>query len=236
MKFHDLAILIQSRMGSKRFPGKSMVHIGEYSLLEHLLIGLKQDFSVSNIFVLTSNLSENKPIINCCKKLKINYVLGNENNVASRYYEFLKQNKRFDLFFRICGDSPFFDAELILKSYEEMKSSKRKLDFITSLPNKGNPQGQNIELFNKDVFLSNYKNFKNNNHFEHVTSFFYQNLNQFDYQFSSTKFKQYNYERCKFSIDIESDLTFMTQLHDLMNKKPYSYNLEELLDLAYKIK
>ena len=101
-----------------------MVHIGEYSLLEHLLIGLKQHFSVSNIYVLTSNLSENKPIINCCKKLEINYVLGNENNVASRYYEFLKQNKRFE-FFRICGDSPFFDTELILKSYEEMKSSKK---------------------------------------------------------------------------------------------------------------
>lgn len=234
MNFDDLAILIQSRMGSTRLPGKSMMKISENTVLEHLLISLKNYFPTKIIHVLTSDSKINKPILSCCDKHKINYESGDEDNVASRFNSFLRR-KEIKYFFRICGDTPFFCPSLVLESYREIRDSKQKFDFITSLPNKGNPQGQNIEIFKSNIFLDNYSKFSHPSHFEHVTSYFYQNINSFNYKLKSNKFTHYLYEDLKFSIDEKKDLEFIKKLYSKMKKKPYLYSLEELLEIAYKL-
>ena len=77
---NKLLILIQSRMGSTRFPGKSMAKIDNKSLLAHLLENLLFFFSNEQISVLTSSNPENHPIIECCEKYNIGYELGDEEN------------------------------------------------------------------------------------------------------------------------------------------------------------
>ena len=81
---NKLLILIQSRNGSNRFPGKSMAKIDNKGLLAHLLENL-YFFSNEQIYVLTSSNQENYPIIECCKKYNIGVELGDEENVASRF-------------------------------------------------------------------------------------------------------------------------------------------------------
>ena len=226
----NLLILIQSRMGSKRFPGKSMSKIGNKELLAHLLENLLFFFDQKQIYVLTSSNSENSPIVKCCKKYNIGFRRGDEENVASRFNSILLEKPNFNFFFRICGDSPFFSPFLIKESLNYIEKDIT-LDFVTSMPNKGNPRGQNIELFKIKTFLKSYKLFTDSDDFEHVTSFFYKNISDFSHKLVGTSHVKFNYNRFKFSVDNYKDLAEIKNIYCKMTKKPYFYTVDDLINL-----
>ena len=227
---NKLLILIQSRTGSSRFPGKSMAEIDNKGLLAHLLENLLFFFSNEQICVLTSSNPENHPIIECCEKYNIGVELGDEDNVASRFNSILLDRSNFDFFFRICGDSPFFSPYLIKESLKFIKKDP-SLDLVTSMPNKGNPQGQNIELIKRTTFLKNYKLFKDQDDYEHVTRFFYKNLIKFNYVLVGTKHVNYDYNKFKFSVDTVEDLAEMKKIYSKMVMKPYLHTVDDLINL-----
>lgn len=227
---NKLLILIQSRMGSKRFPGKSMSKIDNKELLAHLLENLLFFFDNKQIYVLTSSNKENSPIVKCCKKYNIGYRKGDEENVASRFNSILLEKPNFNFFFRICGDSPFFSPFLIKESLNYIKKDMT-LDFVTSMPNKGNPQGQNIELFKRKTFLKSYKSFTESDDFEHVTSFFYKNLSDFSHMLVGSKHIKFDYNRFKFSVDNHKDLAEIKNIYCKMTMKPYFYTVDDLINL-----
>ena len=227
-------IFIQSRMGSSRFPGKSMAVIDGKSLLQHLLEAIMTQFDKQQIWVLTSADINNQPIIDLCEEIGVNYFRGDEHNVASRFKIVLEQTK-FDYFFRICGDSPFFSPQLILKAVDEV-SKNNSLEVVTSLPNKGNPQGQNIELISTKTFLETYPLFKEKAHFEHVTNFFYTNLDQFQSLLLTCDYPGYEYSDYKFSVDTKEDLELIKKMYTQLSQHPYLYELNDLMSLMNTIK
>ncbi len=170
--------IIQARMDSKRFPKKVIKKIKDVTILEQVINQINQTFKSKDIIVATSRNKTDEVICKICKKKGIKYYKGDLKNVSKRYYNVIKKYKPIS-FIRICADSPFIDPILIKKCVNTF--NKKKPDFLTNLLPRSFPKGQSIEIFKSKIYLKDFKNIKNVKDKEHVTTYFYDNKNKYEY-------------------------------------------------------
>ena len=168
--------IIQARMNSVRLPGKVMMEVDNKPLLLHTVLRIKKSKFVKRIIIATSNKPEDKKIINFCKKNKLDFIIGPEDKVSSRFNKIINKYK-LDRFVRISGDSPLIDFRIIDKAI--LLSKIKDFDIITNTFYRTYPSGHSVELVNAQTYKKIIKNFKTKNHFEHVTSYFYENCLDF---------------------------------------------------------
>ena len=78
-------IIIQARFKSTRFEGKILKKYKSYSLLEILIKRLTISEFASKIVVACTHDVADNAIIEICKKIKTNYVRGDNDNLINRY-------------------------------------------------------------------------------------------------------------------------------------------------------
>ncbi len=227
-------VVVQARMGSERLPGKTMKLLGGRPMLAYLIETILTRFPADRIALVTSRNPENRVIREYASKRKIWCYSGSEQDVASRYLAAIQQMPEAGYFFRICGDTPYYDPELFDTGHKEIRG--RSIDFVSSMPNRGYPMGCNLELFRSSLFEEQYKNFDSAQHKEHVTSFFYERLDEFDHKLVSCQIPGYNYDDYKFSVDTTEDFEMAAAMLARMNYEPWRYSLEEKFDLQKSIK
>ena len=215
MKF---CIVIQARIGSKRFPGKILKTIyKEYNSLTFLISLIKR--SNYELVVTTTKSSIDNKIVNICKKNNVNYFRGSENNVYERY----KQTaKKFNIenVIRITSDCPLLDITLLDKIKKEFISEK--LDYISNtLPIKKSkfPNGSDIEIFKAKLFKKYHSLTKEDK--EHVTNVFWQ-----DKRLKKKIIKNnINYSNLRYTLDYSKDLIVIKKILKFLkiNKKKITY-------------
>ena len=171
----DLAITIQARVSSSRFPRKVLSSLGGIPMLMWTI----SYCSKVNIplFVLTSTDKSDNDLVKLRQDYGINFYRGNLDNVVSRYLNFMTEHK-IKKVVRINGDSPLINPEVILKVIESDKKSV-DCDLTTNVFPRSFPKGQSVEVIPYKLFkFLSYCDLKQAN-FEHVTSYFYENSRQF---------------------------------------------------------
>ena len=83
----EVTCIIQARLTSSRLPGKVLLYGYDKPLILHLVERLKKSKRIKKIIIATTNQKIDKPIIDLCKKNRINYFSGHPNNVLKRYIE-----------------------------------------------------------------------------------------------------------------------------------------------------
>ena len=141
-------IIIQARMLSSRFPGKILSKIGKYTIIELIVKRLQKSKLVDDILIATSRLKANIPLINLLKKKKINYFLGSEQDVLSRFYYSAKKNKS-KIIVRITGDCPLADPMIVDNFIKEFKKSR--VDYLSKKNPCTYPDGLEVEVFSFDL-------------------------------------------------------------------------------------
>tara|TARA_B100001121_G_C18674841_1_gene615726 strand:- start:1332 stop:2009 length:678 start_codon:yes stop_codon:yes gene_type:complete len=224
-----MLIIIQARMSSKRLRGKVLKMINNKALLQRVFESVNKCKNVSKIVVATSTNREDKKIVNFCKKKKINYFMGDLNNVMKRFLEVLK---RYDskYFVRICADSPFIDTQLLSNSIKIAKS--KNFDIVTNLLPRSFPKGQSIEIFKTSTFKKYYSKIKSKNDLEHVAPFFYRNKDKF--RIKNILYKK-NLSNLNLSVDTYADIKFARKVSRIIdNKFKSKYTLDNLLKILEK--
>ena len=227
--------IIQARMGSTRLPGKSFQMIKGKPFLEHIIEGTLQMFDKSEIYVATTTNKEDRVIVDFCHENGIGVLQGDVEDVASRYIKILKIVPDCDYFFRICGDAPLYDYRIMERGKRLLENHGYVHEIVTSLPNKGYPQGQNLELISADAFNTHYKRFENTDQFEHVTLYFYQQLHKFKYLLVKFDMQGYYYEKYKFSVDTPDDLKKVKTLFEQIDQPHSEYDLKSKCALYDKV-
>jgi len=169
----NLGIIIQARMGSKRLPGKVLKEFKKISPLKLLMdkidfIGLK-----SSTIIATTNQKKDLKIINFCRRNRIKYFIGANENVLKRYYECSSRFKIKNII-RLTADCPFLDLSLLKRMISIYK--KNKYDYLSNcnpLPCKF-PDGSDIEIFSFNALKEAYFKAKLPSEKEHVTNYIYQ--------------------------------------------------------------
>lgn len=224
-----IPVIIQARMGSKRFFGKVLSRIEGKSALGYLLERLKNCNSVANIIVATSTEEEDAQIANFCKQFDVSCYRGSLLNVASRFKEIL-EIYGLEYFARLSADSPLFDQRLLDKAVEIF--GKDDFDIVTNIQKRTYPKGQSIEIFKSDAFKKGYALIKEEEDLEHVTKYFYKNYRDFSiFNLSSSQ----DYSKVQLSLDEPKDMDIISSIIKRMRKPHWQYGLEDILQIYYEI-
>ena len=219
-----IGAIILARTSSLRLPNKALLSLGKASLIEQIILQLKDIKGIEPILA-TSNGKEDDILIEIAKKHSIRYFRGDLRNVSQRIYDCIKQ---FNLtgFFRINGDSPIIDKSLLEKALTLFE----KFDFITNLSPRSYPYGISVELLKADVFLEHQKEFDEEQQ-EHVTKYFYKNKECLKIV-NLTSEKIYNSDMILTIDDMETYQKFW----ELFNQHPNisSLNTQEIVTLINK--
>ena len=171
-----ICAIVQARMSSRRLPGKVLKVLNGKSILEYVLVRLKQSKNLTAIIVATSTDQSDEAVIKFCQARNIPCVQGPLDHVANR---FLKVLERFpmDAFVRVSGDSPVIDPQIVDRLVSIFKSGN--YDIVTNVLERSFPKGQSVEIVNSSVFKKSFSNIKGQYEEEHVTPYFYQNADRF---------------------------------------------------------
>ena len=217
--------IIQARYSSKRLPGKVLKKILGTAVLKRVVQQVKKSKKISKIIIATSKHKTDKKIINFCKKNKIQCISGPLNNVFKRFYSIII-HEHCKSFVRISADSPLIDPSLIDRAVTIF--SKNRYDIVTNVFPRTFPKGFSIEVVNSKLILDFLLKIKKKRHKEHLTTFFYDNYNNFKIKNFYNKINNSN-----INLSIDSFADFIRAKSILKFCKNKNYSLDYIL-LIYK--
>jgi spore coat polysaccharide biosynthesis protein SpsF (cytidylyltransferase family) len=208
VSIHGLIVFIQARMGSVRFPGKSLTQLAGKPVLQRVVERLAQRFPLSSVRILTSTKQEDDAIELLGERLGLSSVRGHPTNVADRFRRAIEQIP-CTYFARVSGDSPLIDPEIV----EDVARNTIDGHFLFGTTAAGRaryPAGMNVEVLKTRFFSDHYPRFSTPDHFEHVTRFFYQP--EFEPVTHYAECPLHVPESYRFTIDVPDDLRRIEKL------------------------
>ena len=171
--------IIQARMGSSRLPGKSMMKLGNKTLIEHVIKRAMQAHLVDKVVLATTKNDEDDILADIAEKISVDSFRGSTNDLMDRYYYAAKEHGA-DIVVRIPADNPLIMPYYIDKIIRYFKNED--LDFASNigpyLDNKC-PDGFGAEVFSFNALKHIYNTVFDKYHREHVTSVFRDNLGMY---------------------------------------------------------
>lgn len=145
--------VIQARMGSERFPGKTLKPIwNELSLLDLILCRLQKAQNLQTIVLAIPNRVQDQALIDVAKRHQVQYCQGDEQDVLSRFELALNQYPA-DAVVRICADNPLIDPieiDKLVNFYWKMQPCDYAYNNQTKC---GLPDGVGAEIVSADVLI-----------------------------------------------------------------------------------
>ena len=200
----DIAIVIQARMSSSRFPEKVLSPLCGMPMLMWTINYCRQ--INLPLFVLTSTDKSDDQLIGMLEKNYVSYYRGSLENVVSRYLSFMKEYQVKKVV-RISGDSPLINPDVILKVIEQ-DQELADADLTTNVFPRSFPKGQSVEVIpRKSLELLRDRSLSESD-IEHVTPYFYANYKEFKINnLNNTK----DLSSINLSVDTKEDLLRVNQ-------------------------
>lgn len=143
-----IGIVIQARMTSKRFPGKSMELLNGKPVLEWVITRCKYIRPADKIIVAVPDTPESDPMLELADRLGVDNFCGEEDDVLNRYYKAALFHK-LDVIVRVTADCPFINP--IIGSQVVQLLIWRKVDYASNIyPVRTFPMGTDCEAFTVD--------------------------------------------------------------------------------------
>lgn len=225
---NKILAIIQARYNSTRFPGKVIKKIGNQTVLEVIVKRLSKAKKITKIIVACSKDSNDKKIIKICKKLKIDYFSGSENDVLSRFYYAAKKYNAYTII-RITADCPLIDYQIVNKLINIF--FEKKIDYASNTNPPTFPDGLDVEIFKFNTLKKAYKEATKEYDREHVTQFIINN----------SKFKKFNllndkdYSSIRLTIDEPEDLSVIKNIFKYFKNSKF-FLLKDIMTLYNKKK
>ncbi len=212
---NKISVIIQARSNSSRLRNKIFKKIGNYSLIEWVIKRVKKS-NADKIILATSKAANDKILKKICSKENIFFFQGNEKDVLKRYIDAAKKFKS-NIIIRVCADNPFIDPNEINNLIKQFKADKKKSDYFFNHRNfkeKTYADGFGAELFNIKLLKKISKLNLKKTHKEHVTSYIWDNIQNFRVKPCQTYISKTNH-----SVVADVNTFFDLKLKDTFVKK-----------------
>ena len=221
----SVTAIIQARMGSTRFPGKSLRPIAGLPLLEHIIIRLKQVPEIDLILLALPEKESEIPLVELAHQLQIPVFQGSEDDVLGRFIK-AGESVHTEQVVRVCGDNPLIDIPLLSSLIQAHLSDKA--DY--TLPNDPVPLGSSCEVIRFETLLKIGELAEGSIYREHVTTWFHDHPSDF-------KIKRVNapdyLKGCSYrlTVDTEPDFLLIEELYKNLPHSPDSpLNLQKVIE------
>lgn len=166
-----LGIIIQARMTSKRFPGKTLAMLDGKTVLQRVVERCLM-VPVAKIIVAMPHDTASQPIIDELEtKFKNDRLFGysgSEDDVLARFYDCAMVHS-LDYVVRITADCPFIDPLVVGDVLSLL--IKQNLDYTSNVyPDRTFPKGLDCEAFTMDCLEAAYNLAQTDYEKEHVTA------------------------------------------------------------------
>lgn len=168
----QVAVVIQARMSSERFPGKVLAPLAGKPVLAHLL----ERLSRHRVIVATSTDLSDDPVADFCAERGTLCMRGPLEDVSARFAGVVAA-LGIDAFVRVSGDSPLLDPMLVDEGIALFE--KLRPDLATNVFPRTFPKGQSVEVVDARTFVATEPELTDTGDREHVTTFFYAHPNRF---------------------------------------------------------
>ncbi len=220
-------IIIQARMGSKRLPGKVLRKIDKRPMLAYQLERVKLAENYDNLVVATTELEKDKLIVEFCKKNKVDFFLGDENNVLKRFYDCaLFYNAKTII--RLTADCPLVDSKVIDKVIDLYEENNVDYAANTIPPNTRKwPDGSDVEVFSFKVLKEAFEKVTSLPDKEHVTFYIWKNSKYKTIQLDNNV----NWSKFRYTVDYEEDFLLVKKIFKEIKQKKIFGTTAEIVNL-----
>jgi len=162
-----IGAVIQARMSSTRFPGKSMMLLAGKPVLERVIERAKLIPFVQKVIVAMPSDKASAPMGELCERMGVETFYGPEDDVLRRYY-LAAMTFDLDTIVRITGDCPFVDPVVAGEVLALLKAEN--LDYCSNVfPVRTYPKGFDVEAFTFDALEAAHLRAKKSYDREHCT-------------------------------------------------------------------
>lgn len=144
-----VGVIIQARMTSKRFPGKSTAPLMGKPVVQHVWERAALIRPVDVVIVAVPDDPASEPIETLAEAENIKGWRGSEDDVLTRFYDAANHYK-LDIVVRVTGDCPFLNPRISSEVLQLLLW--RKLDYASNIyPDRTYPRGLDTEAFTFDA-------------------------------------------------------------------------------------
>jgi glutamate-1-semialdehyde aminotransferase/spore coat polysaccharide biosynthesis protein SpsF (cytidylyltransferase family) len=164
---HVVAI-IQARMGSSRFPGKSLADLCGRPMLWRVFERARRAEGVDNVVIATTDRPADNELAQFCSANNIPCFRGSEEDVLDRFYR-TAQKFQADTVVRITADCPLIDPKMIGKVLARYLQGN--WDYVSNALRYTYPDGLDVEAFSFAALQQAWREAKRPSDREHVTPY-----------------------------------------------------------------
>jgi len=228
-----VGIIVQTRTGSTRLPGKVMMKADDKLLMvDYVINQLKHSKLHDEIVIATTDLKQDDVIFDYVTNRNIPCFRGDEKNVLERHYQCAKKYA-FSTIVRIPSDKPLIDPTIVDSVIEKFQSNS--YDYISNFSVDVNdndrfipsyPSGTEVEIFSFAALETAWKNATSEYEKEHVTPYIYTQPEKFKIL---TLKSEKNLSQFRWALDYENDLKLIRIIISKITKRPILMN--DILEL-----
>lgn len=226
MSIEQVGAIVLARMDSSRLPGKGLTTVAGKPVLSYVLERAAAVPGINRVILATSERSLDDPLENFARQQNVDVFRGSLDDVAGRV---LGAAHAFGLntFARVNGDSPLLDFDLLGCAVALLREGN--FDIVTNVLKRTFPSGMSVEVLTTEAFARGYKRMSKSDHFEHVTSYFYEHAEHF--KIHNIESGHPDLARLHAAVDTPEDLAFFSRILRNMERSHLDYTGEQLLNL-----
>jgi len=220
MSRKQLALIIQARVNSTRFPNKVISDLSGVTLIERILQRVKKVKKIGKIIIATTKRKDDDILVNIAKLNKVEVFRGSENDLVDRYYQAIK-GKNVSHILRLPADNPIPDP----REYNRLINYHLKMDndFSSNICNfmrNGYTDGFGVEMFTVNSLKKIWKNEKRKKYREHIALNFYdykkdRKNSKFNFKIGTVKCpKKISRPKLAFEVNYYKDYLFIKQIYE----------------------
>lgn len=230
MAAEPVLALVQARMGSRRFPGKSLAPFAETTVLGRVLERLAEVERPLELTVATSSEREDDELVSECERLGVRVVRGARDDVLGRFADALEQLGRADaLVLRICADRPLLCPRLVEEAIDRWAETD-DADYLANNLERSYPDGLDVELVRGGCLLAAARESDDPYEREHVTPFVYRRPERFRLRSVTCPYGAFGHVRV--ALDTPEDHARLLEAHELLAAREPLYDHRDILNLA----
>lgn len=171
-----VAIVIQARMGSTRFPGKVLAPILGRPLIAYQLERLARIRTPARLVVATTDRPTDDPIVRFCSTIGVETFRGAEEDVLARFVG-AAAAVGADIVVRSTADCPLIDPEVVDKVVERVRAGG--CEYASNTVERTFPRGLDVEAMERRVLDIAAQEATDPAERGHVTPFIYRRPERF---------------------------------------------------------
>jgi glutamate-1-semialdehyde aminotransferase/spore coat polysaccharide biosynthesis protein SpsF (cytidylyltransferase family) len=202
-----VAVVIQARMSSSRFPGKMLAPLRGVPLAVFVCRRAAEARRVDAVVLATSDDPSDDPLAAAVSAAGFRVFRGSLTDVLSRFAG-AARSVNADVVVRVTGDCPLLDPDLLDEMIEQFLANE--VDYLSNVVPPTYPDGLDLEIMRLRALEAAEKNATPGHQREHVTPYLRENPGQF--RLANHPRPQGDASKQGWSVDRPRDLAFVDEL------------------------